>query len=1186
MPEMINSINDDKEARKAIIEKLDKNLFVEAGAGSGKTTMLVSRMVALIEAGREIDKICAITFTKAAAAEFYKRFQERLSERSVVDKNYKLKGYAGELPAPTKETAELCAKALENIDLCFMGTIDSFCQMVLAEHPMEAGIPSDASIVDEDEMQQLFKDEYIKLLNGEYGRRLKQLATLFKSFNWNDEEVFLKGMKYIMERRNIHFVYDEVTEEQLDIDNYFSEEKNQIIELLNYINTHRNYVYDETESDWRLLPNYIRILSMSWSSNLSAVIRALKRISQKLYICDVIEYNRDVNMDLLVHVDGYDKAYVLGGTALGKLEELSYSVAMGLFVSGAGEIEKGLKSAGKLSFFDYLYYLRNMLANDANGNGKLTKHIYDRHKYFFIDEFQDTNPMQAEVFFHLTAKRHNPNWKECMPEDGSLFIVGDPKQSIYRFRCADVSAYIRIKKLFLNGVGIVAKLTDNFRSRNALKTYFNEAFTLLLDEEDENNCKFESVTNAGPDFAENPTIPDGSMLLEGFKMYVANCGNSVPPSKAFNKDHKKVCKLIKNMVRNSKYLIQDNPGEEPRQIMYKDIMVITPNKFAIGEFLKEFEAENIPYRAEGKVLFDKCMGLNVLYEILELMAKPYESISIIRALRSFIFKFSYDEIAYFSLKYSNGKGLSLYNEYKVPKTDRVSYRVFEKIQLLQNILSMSKKLTPAATCSMIIDELEIFKVVPAKNLEVLYFVIELVRTNQKNGNIITLEDCANYVKTLLSGESEIDRCLSLTTDDDYVHIANLHKVKGLEAPIVFLTYWYPMAPTPNIHVDYSGDEPQGYMLSCHEGFGKDKKIYFRTFKQPEIVEKEKEALSEEIKRDIYVAATRPRNLLLACKSLIGKKESFMSRWRGTLFSSPTLFDRSPLEKYHDDIEGYVYENRNPYSKNRKTYNADKLYEDASRSNILNDREKELESFEIKNPSSLRSENIYSMEDSLLDIYSDVGAETLEDFLNNDFLSVYEIDGMTEEEILDSLSNENTKDNSKDKSKKKAGEINELHRRPEILGSAVHRLLEMLVSSKENADIEKFVSDIVKDYASKETEYYQEKLVEGLKQVANIILHGGYSQENKAPKDIYQELISAEEVYCEVPFSYRKDNDIWNGIIDVIYKKNDEWHIIDYKTNVEDENLDMEYKEQLKAYQDAFKKIYDLTADAYIYHVDI
>ena len=168
MAEQRTSLERDTLSRKRIVSEMDKNFFVEAGAGSGKTTMLVKRMVAMVESGIDIRKICAITFTRAAAGEFYDRFQKLLIERSSPDTIWAQDDRPGSLPCPTAETRKRCSEALQNIDLCFMGTIDAFCGMVLSEHPTEAKIPSDASLVSDEDAAAIYRQEYVRISSGEY----------------------------------------------------------------------------------------------------------------------------------------------------------------------------------------------------------------------------------------------------------------------------------------------------------------------------------------------------------------------------------------------------------------------------------------------------------------------------------------------------------------------------------------------------------------------------------------------------------------------------------------------------------------------------------------------------------------------------------------------------------------------------------------------------------------------------------------------------------------------------------------------------------------------------------------------------------------------------------------------------------------------------------------------------------
>ena len=194
----INNMEKDTLSRNRIVSEMDQNFFVEAGAGSGKTTMLVSRMVAMVEEGIPIHQISAITFTKAAANEFYERFQKTLIERSNPEYEWKDEKRAGQLKEPTDDTRDKCKKALRDIDLCFMGTIDSFCNTILSEHPAESGIPSDAHIISAAEQRAFYRQQYVRIRHGEYGPELSEMADSFASAISEDSDVFVNGMLLLM----------------------------------------------------------------------------------------------------------------------------------------------------------------------------------------------------------------------------------------------------------------------------------------------------------------------------------------------------------------------------------------------------------------------------------------------------------------------------------------------------------------------------------------------------------------------------------------------------------------------------------------------------------------------------------------------------------------------------------------------------------------------------------------------------------------------------------------------------------------------------------------------------------------------------------------------------------------------------------------------------------------------------
>lgn len=142
-------------------------------------------------------------------------------------------------------------------------------------------------------------------------------------------------------------------------------------------------------------------------------------------------------------------------------------------------------------------------------------------------------------------------------------------------------------------------------------------------------------------------------------------------------------------------------------------------------------------------------------------------------------------------------------------------------------------------------------------------------------------------------------------------------------------------------------------------------------------------------------------------------------------------------------------------------------------------------------------------------------------------------------------------------------------------------MEVLVSSRNAVDADAIIADMCRRL-DEEDDYYSGIL----QKVNDRIQRGGYPQSNGGKQDILNELLNADEVYCEVPFSYQNSpGSITTGIIDVLYRKGSEWFIVDYKTNAEGEGLDEEYESQLTEYRRAFREQMGSDCSARIYHID-
>lgn len=1085
-------IDTDKLARERISTEINTSFFVEAGAGSGKTTQLVQRMTAMVKSGIDVSKISAITFTKAAAREFYERFQRELIKES------------GNGDTDSVQRTR-CAEALRNIDLCFMGTIDSFSHLILHEHPSEGHIPSDSEVRSEEEMKAVYRREYSAILRGEYGSELFDKYRRFSSVQDRPESVFSEFIPRITGARDAYFIYDK--EENTDADSLFAGDKRRLLQAIECL-MDRKELWGTTQActaQNELLEQRYGTLTRSWNGNIGDVYYILGKLDGfRLYaepdsigVIDTALFEPYTSRGKIA----YYTLAVADTDLYRELGELQYSLTMDFLVSAAGAIAEKLRRKGELTFFDYKLYLRDMLKRDAESGGKLIRHIYDRHSYFLIDEFQDTDPMQAEIFFYLTAGDPVPDWRKCVPRKGSLFIVGDPKQSIYRFRSADVAAFKEVRRLFEEGVGEVVQLTRNYRSTVRLREWFNRAFTELLPEDTPHQSRFCPIPIEGRD--------DGT-LFGGIMTYrVSVKGNSILDDEA------KVSQIIRRLVSDSNMMIRSRSDLPARPIRYSDFMIIVNSKEHILKFLREFEGCGIPAMVEGKISFGDCPALCAVIPVIEAVSSPYDRTAVYGALTGSVFGITDSELIAL-------RSRGVFPELGAVNNEAVKEypNVHNALETLGDLAVRARTMSPVTVFTTVYDELRVLEKTGTAYLEYLYYALELLRAAEEQGDVISVSDGAAFLRALLD-ESSQERCISLLRDDNRVHIANLHKVKGLEAPVVILA-------------DPRVGEHKPEMRTEHTAGGSICRIFSMTVnnlkkaatnKQQAAFEDEVQSMAAERLRLLYVAATRARNALIIADSYNSKGERA---------------NNNPWAPFLDMAEGDFFELLPPFETEeaavKERVRASELYEAAVKSSVLTNSAASVPTYSIMRPSRIKLRSVIDSGDD------------------------YE-------------------DSSDTEIRKK-----EVRTDAALLGTMVHKLMESMVTAKKLPDAEKLAKEIILKFGAG-SEYAG--LLGG---VYRRIAEGGYEQSNGMYSDILSELKSADEVYCEVPFCHRTEEDgnftIWNGVIDLLYRKGSRWHIVDYKTNAEAEGLDYKYSDQLNAYRNAFFVMTGETADAFIYHIDI
>ena len=803
--------------RYSIVEDLDKNLFVIAGAGSGKTSMLVSRMVAMVESGIDISKICAITFTKKAAAEFLSRFQAKLKERSKPPFK-EGENYPGDLSTPTEITANRCRKALENIDLCFTGTIDSFCNLVLSEYPNNANIPSSSMVIEEDELASLYKKEYEKIANGP-SSLIKDKLEIFNSLFRNGAETFSKSINDVMEVSYLNIVYpeplvtleDAVSDLANKYENIIHHDVQTLLKMKPFVNTSNQKCIDaflELEKNKSLLLDKWTVANFIYVKNtIKKVFHEWLRFDDEPSSLMFFEFTT-------VNKTSYKCLDKNNSTSLKEyfddVDKIIYSYAMDFLVDVSEIIKNNLRKQGKLSFTEYLMIFRNMIVKDMNNGMKLINHIRNKHSYFLIDESQDTSPAQTELFIYLTSKEPASTLENCKPIPGSLFIVGDPKQSIYGFRGADVNAYLHTKDLFDKvydqKYNKVVYLTKNFRSNIELIRYFNDKFQSM-----EN---YETI----PEVAKETPKEFSKDVIAG----LYRCNGYLD--------------AIKSLV--GRYYIYDNKINNKRLIEYKDIMLLTWTTNNHDKILATLKDNDIPVYCEGRFTISGSDILSSIYSIYAYLAgEPGQFQNLLSS-------------PLFNASPASLLGVSSIDD--VPEGKEKDF--------LLSIESLRDIKDPVLLIENIVSSLKIYQHINYTNIEYALFVIEKLKEAYASLQVSDIRSGEKFLKDFIS--TKLDRCMNMELTPNAVNLANVHKVKGLEKPVVILAEAKTNAKKPTHDAYYSLNKAYIFKTSANEFNG----VTSYDIQSGDLFsDKEEQALlknKQEVERLGYVAVTRARNILI------------------------------------------------------------------------------------------------------------------------------------------------------------------------------------------------------------------------------------------------------------------------------------------------------------------------------------
>ena len=601
----------DDDARRTAIAVHDRSFLVEAGAGSGKTAIMAGRIAVMLAEGVAPGSIAAVTFTELAASELLLRVHELVETLA-----------SGHVPAELQVALPngLCerqrghlATATESIDEMTCSTIHGFCQRLIKPYPVEADIDPGATVMDRDQADLVFReivDAWLReALAGDAGGLLEELVL-------RDPGRTIGLIHEILARLSSHreVARDRRQRDPAPLLEAFEHASDDFTSFVNDA--------DVTEDDTGIIASRFAELAgmvhLDPTNESPGDLVALLLAQPGPELCTnsggFRSYRKKTRWAAAAKRAGLAKAE---GDRLNAAAESHYarcretwtvlrqSMAarvlndlVRLLVPVMGRFRSYKRSAALLDFDDLIFAARDLLRDHED----VRRALAERFAHVLVDEFQDTDPIQTEIFWRLCGEPQgtvaDAGWRAFRIRPGALFLVGDPKQAIYRFRGADVATYVRAREAFREqDPECILEISTNFRSCPSILHFVNEHFEGPL-----------AVGNDQPGFtALNPFQPDRveGPSVAALDVAVANEEGKATAEEQRDGEAEAVAEMCARLIGSE--MIRDadgGGGGERRACRPGDIALLAPTGSELWRYEEALERHGIPVATQaGKGLF-------------------------------------------------------------------------------------------------------------------------------------------------------------------------------------------------------------------------------------------------------------------------------------------------------------------------------------------------------------------------------------------------------------------------------------------------------------------------------------------------------------------------------------------------------------------------------------------------------
>jgi ATP-dependent helicase/nuclease subunit A len=737
----------DAPARARITSAHGETLFVDAGAGTGKTRQLVERVVALVAAGwlTSIASLAAITFTENAAAELRTRIREALEDAANSASQWQ------------DAERDRCARALAELDDAAITTLHGFAARLLTDWPLEAGLPpvfemADAvsAGIERDRWWRSRLDEWLAdpglapawRLGLTLGLKPADLDKIVEPFDahWDllpgisfgpagipaaDRVRLLKPLRAVGafagkgpdgDRMAAHI--DEVLLPLLRE----AEAEDDALQVLSMLHATHVLVKCGSTPDWR---------------RQGADLTQVRELCQQ--ICD----RRDEQLRNC-------------GTAVAAalLERLRLAV-----LAHAEERRR----SGALSFHDLLVLAVRMLRDNPAARAA----VHDRWQAILVDEFQDTDPLQVELL-HLIAGEGDGTWQELPVAGGRLFFVGDRAQSIYRFRRAELGLFSAVREQY---PASRVSLLQNFRSRPAILNVVNAAFGQLF------------AGSGQVSHADLRAARDGVPGDKGPDVLLLGGPLDQPIGRVRDVEATHVAATLYRAQAEG-WLITGRDGQA-RPAGYSDMAVLVPARTSLSQLEDALERYDVPYRVMSRSLVWETDAIRDLVTVLQAIDDPDDGVAVIAALRHPMFGCSDDDLV--GWKAAGGSW-----RYDAPApADPGGSPVAEAMRALLRYHDLRWWLPVNVLLDRIIRERRAVELTaahrrPRDQWRRIRFLADQARAYLDNGGS-GLRGFIRWARGQIDSAADAVETAIPERDDDAIQILTIHSAKGLEFPVVVLT---------------------------------------------------------------------------------------------------------------------------------------------------------------------------------------------------------------------------------------------------------------------------------------------------------------------------------------------------------------------------------------------------------------